>query len=35
MWDNRVIMHCALADYPPSYRCMNHVTVIRDRRSEC
>lgn len=35
MWDNRVTMHYALADYLPEYRCMNRVTVIRDRRVEC
>lgn len=35
MWDNRVTMHYALADYLPQYRCMNRVTVIRDRRTEC
>lgn len=35
MWDNRVTMHYALADYLPQYRCMNRVTVIRDRRVEC
>jgi taurine dioxygenase len=34
MWDNRVTMHYALADYLPQYRCMNRVTVIRDRRVE-
>ncbi len=34
MWDNRVTMHYALADYLPQYRCMNRVTVIRDRRAE-
>jgi taurine dioxygenase len=34
MWDNRVTMHYALADYLPEYRCMNRVTVIRDRRAE-
>jgi len=33
MWDNRVTMHYALADYLPQYRCMNRVTVVRDRRS--
>lgn len=33
MWDNRVTMHYALADYLPEYRCMNRVTVIRDRRA--
>jgi taurine dioxygenase len=34
MWDNRVTMHYALADYLPQYRCMNRVTVVRDRRAE-
>ena len=33
MWDNRVTMHYALADYHPQYRCMNRVTVIQDRRA--
>ena len=32
MWDNRVTMHYALADYLPQYRCMNRVTVIHDQR---
>ena len=35
MWDNRVTMHYALADYLPQHRCMNRVTVISDRRAEC
>ena len=34
MWDNRVTMHYALADYLPQYRRMNRVTVVRDRRAE-
>jgi taurine dioxygenase len=34
MWDNRVTMHYALCDYLPEYRCMNRVTVVRDRRAE-
>lgn len=34
MWDNRVTMHYALADYMPEYRCMNRITVVRDRRSK-
>ena len=34
MWDNRVTMHYALADYLPQYRCMNRVTVVRDRRAD-
>lgn len=33
MWDNRVTMHYAVADYLPQYRCMNRVTVLRDRRA--
>ena len=32
MWDNRVTMHYAVADYYPAYRCMNRVTVVHDRR---
>jgi len=32
MWDNRVTQHYAVADYLPAYRCMNRVTVGRDRR---
>ena len=32
MWDNRVTMHYAIADYLPNYRCMNRVTITRDRR---
>ena len=32
MWDNRVTMHYALADYLPAYRRMNRVTVVQDRR---
>lgn len=32
MWDNRVTMHYAVADYLPAYRCMNRVTVVHDRR---
>lgn len=34
MWDNRVTMHYAVADYPPAYRRMNRITVIRDRRAD-
>jgi taurine dioxygenase len=34
MWDNRATMHYAVADYLPSYRCMNRVTVIEDRRAD-
>lgn len=32
MWDNRITMHYAVADYYPAYRCMNRVTVVHDRR---
>ena len=32
MWDNRVTMHYAVADYLPQYRQMNRVTVVEDRR---
>ncbi len=34
IWDNRVTMHYAVADYLPRYRCMNRVTVVRDRRAQ-
>ena len=30
MWDNRVTMHYAIADYLPNYRCMNRITIIKD-----
>ncbi len=33
MWDNRVTMHYAVADYLPNYRCMNRVTIVADRRA--
>lgn len=33
MWDNRVTMHYAVADYLPHYRCMNRITVVRDGRA--
>ena len=33
MWDNRVTMHYALADYLPNYRYMNRITVVHDRRA--
>jgi len=33
MWDNRVTMHYAVADYLPEHRCMNRVTVVEDRRA--
>lgn len=32
MWDNRCTMHYAVADYLPQYRCMNRITVVKDRR---
>lgn len=32
MWDNRVTMHYAVADYLPQRRRMNRITVVRDRR---
>ncbi len=32
MWDNRVTMHYAVADYLPAHRIMNRVTVVQDRR---
>lgn len=32
MWDNRVTMHYAVADYLPQYRCMNRITVVKDAR---
>ena len=35
MWDNRVTMHYAVADYLPQYRCMHRITVVRDGRVEC
>jgi len=34
MWDNRVTMHYAVADYLPQHRCMNRITVVRDRRED-
>ncbi|NKB77833.1 MAG: taurine dioxygenase [Gammaproteobacteria bacterium] len=34
MWDNRVTMHYALADYLPQYRCMNRITIVDDRRAK-
>jgi taurine dioxygenase len=33
MWDNRVTMHYAVADYLPQHRSMNRITVIKDRRA--
>lgn len=33
VWDNRVTMHYAVADYLPQYRCMHRITVVRDRRA--
>lgn len=32
IWDNRVTMHYAVADYLPHYRCMHRITVVNDRR---
>ena len=32
MWDNRVTMHYAVADYLPQYRCMHRITVVKDAR---
>lgn len=32
MWDNRVTMHYAVADYLPERRSMNRITIVRDRR---
>ncbi len=34
MWDNRCTQHYAVADYAPAFRCMNRVTVVKDRRVE-
>jgi len=34
MWDNRVTMHYAVADYLPQFRSMNRITVLRDRRAK-
>jgi len=34
MWDNRVTMHYAVADYLPQYRCMNRITVVNDLRAK-
>ncbi len=34
MWDNRVTMHYAVADYMPHYRLMNRITVVNDRREQ-
>lgn len=31
MWDNRVTMHYAVADYLPHYRCMNRITLRSDK----
>lgn len=33
MWDNRVTMHYAVADYLPQHRRMNRITVVQDRRT--
>ena len=32
MWDNRITMHYAVADYLPAYRCMNRITVVSDKQ---
>ena len=32
MWDNRVTMHYAVADYLPAFRSMNRITIVNDRR---
>ena len=32
MWDNRITMHYAVADYLPACRCMNRITVVSDKR---
>lgn len=32
MWDNRVTMHYAIADYLPNFRSMNRVTIVKDGR---
>ena len=34
MWDNRVTMHYAVADYLPEYRCMNRITIVNDKRCD-
>jgi len=34
MWDNRVCMHYAVADYLPASRSMNRITVVRDRQEK-
>lgn len=34
MWDNRVTMHYAVADYLPAPRLMHRVTLMQDRRAE-
>jgi len=33
MWDNRVTMHYATADYLPAHRQMNRITIVNDRRT--
>ena len=33
MWDNRVTMHYAVADYLPDCRRMNRITIVNDRRA--
>ncbi len=34
IWDNRVTMHYAVADYLPQFRQMNRITVVKDCREE-
>jgi taurine dioxygenase len=34
MWDNRVTMHYAVADYLPQYRCMHRITVTKDAKEQ-
>jgi taurine dioxygenase len=33
MWDNRITMHYAVADYLPAHRCMHRITVVKDKRA--
>ena len=34
MWDNRVTMHYAIADYLPQPRTMNRITIVNDKRAQ-